>query len=183
METEPVGKFLSSCGEVIFRYPRFEDWEGMLKAINSLVEERAYIGRWTIKGENEQKEDTGKVLKAIERKESVGLVAEMYEKLIGWAVISQDEEDSGAGILGFIFLVKEARGLYIAENLLSAAISEAERVLRIKRITLETCVPNERAIWLYRKCGFEEIPLRIGAEKTRRHYGSVVARMRMEKKL
>lgn len=45
MDNTVVGRFHSKKGEVIFRYPRFEDWEGMLDGINSLVAERDYIVR------------------------------------------------------------------------------------------------------------------------------------------
>lgn len=143
-------------------------------------------------------------MRDIKEKEAVGLVAEMRGKLVGWAVIckekigffgfiflklfgwaiSQRKKQAilRSGYLGFIFLIKEARGAGIAEELLLTAITEAERVLNIKKITLGTCAPNEPAIKLYRKCGFKGIPLGWRDKKTRNHYGEIIKRVKMERK-
>jgi RimJ/RimL family protein N-acetyltransferase len=182
METGIVGKFLSRYGEVTFRHPQFEDWRGMLDAINSLIEEKACIIRQTKKTEKEQQETMRAVLYDIERKEMVGLVAEFNGKLIGWVAIGKvaKEKEPGSGVLGFIFLIQRFRGLGIARSLLCGAITEAERVLEIKKISVETCALNERAIKLCSGCGFVKTGRDLGS---RDHYGQPVERVEMAKEL
>jgi RimJ/RimL family protein N-acetyltransferase len=182
MEGDIAGTFLSGYGEVIFRYPRFEDWKGMLDAINSLVEEKAYIARQEKKTDKEQQETMRAILYDIERKEMVGLVAEFSDELIGWVAIGKiaKEKESGGGVLGFIFLIPEFRGLGIARNLLSVAIVQAQNVLEIKKISVETCAPNEAAIKLYNECGFVKTDKEPGF---RDHYGQTVERIEMAKEL
>lgn len=184
-KTRVVERFWSNGDEVIFRYPRFTDCDGMLRAINSLVAERAFIARQVMKTKEEQQRDTRRVMRGIRKREVVGLVVEMNGELVGWAVIAKDQQGTSpqVGILGFLFLVKKARGKGIAECLVLAVAEEAKRVLQIKRIILETSVRNHPAVRLYEKCGFVRIPIPRKERKPYILYGRRPRRVRMEKLL
>lgn len=183
MDAKVAGKFQSKKGEVVFRYPCFEDWEGMFDAINSLVEEKAFIRRQEKKTAEEQQKDMQAILDEIAGKRMVGLVAELQGRLVGWAGIGKNLKEGAepqSGILGFVFLVEGARHAGIAENLLFAAMAEAKKVLEITRISLETCVCNRPAMKLYDRCGFTKTDKEIDP---RNHYGRPVERIEMEKNL
>ena len=153
-----VEKFNLEGKEVIFRYPKPEDVDGLLRAINSLVKEKAMIAqqkKQTKKGEIKWLTDQ---LNQIKNKKRVFLVVEVEDKIMGSAVVGIGKENFNdhVGELG-ISLRKEIRGKGIGKKLLKKIIKEAKKVLKIKIIKLRTMGINKVAQRAYKKCGFKEI--------------------------
>lgn len=140
------------------RYPRFEDVDGLLNHINSLVEERALIGRQRKVSRKEEIEHVLGLLKEVENEQAVVLVVEADGKILGVGEIKRAKLDAKrhTGNLG-IGLMKEARGLGIGEKLAKSLIREAKKRLKLRIIKLEVFANNRRAYNLYKKLGFKEV--------------------------
>ena len=174
-----VEKFNLEGKEIIFRYPKSEDWKGFLNAINSLVEEKAMIAAEKKKTKKEEKKWLINKLKEIKNKKSVFLVIEVNGKIMGSAGITIRKEKITSHIGEFgIALVKEIRGRGIGKKLSKRIIKEAKEKLKIKIIKLDVMEPNITAQDLYKECGFKEVG-RI--KKGFKHYGKYIDNIIMTK--
>lgn len=167
-----VEKFNLGEKEVIFRYPKPEDWKGLLLTINSLIKEKAMLVAQKRKTKKEEIEWLTDVLKKIKNKKSVFLVVEVDKKIKGSAGIDTGKEEFVSHIGEFgIALVKEIQGKGIGKKLLTKIIKQAKEKLKIKIVKLNVMRPNITAQNLYKKSGFREIG-RI--KKGIKYYGKYV---------
>ena len=103
--------------EIIFRYPKIEDVDDLLKLINSLVKEKAYI---TIQKQQTKKEETEwffKNLADLLNKKKVMIVVEIDNQVMGMGEIKVNSKNPYKGELG-ISLRKEIRNLGIGKELI-----------------------------------------------------------------
>ncbi len=177
-----VRRFWAGKEEVTLRHPLLGDCAGMLECVNSLVLEKAYIARQTMKTWEDQEADLLELLKQEKEKACTGLMVDIGGRLAGWAGIGYSgKTNNRVGMLGVVWLIKEARGRGIAEKLLRALICETRRVLRVDTLRLETFACNLPAIELYKRIGFMEVPRKSGtARKTAKHYGKQLPRIEMQ---
>jgi len=153
-----VEKFNLEGKGIIFRYPKSEDLDSLLRTINSLVEEKAML---TIQEKQTKREETKWLtdqLNKIKNKQGVFLVVEVEGKIMGSAGVKKQERlsENHIGELG-ISLRKEIRGKGIGTRLLKRTMKEAKKVLKVKIIRLRTMGINKIAQRLYQKCGFKEV--------------------------
>ncbi len=176
-----VKRFRSNGEEVVIRYPRVNDYDDLLRNINSLVEERAFIAMEKKQTKTNERKWLTDLLKGIRKKTKVALVAVIGEKVVGLAQIEKESKDAFSHVGGFgISLIKMVRGRGIGQRLLRAVVAEAKKVLKIKIVTLFAVAKNYRAVNFYRKCGFKKTEIMRGGI---RHYGKFLDRIRMVKYL
>jgi len=167
-----VEKFNVENKEIIFRYPKPEDWKGLLNIINSLVEERAMISAQKKKTKKEEIEWLTGLLKEIKKKKMVFLVVEVDDKIVGSAEIAIEGQGFADHVGDFgIVLIKEIRGKGVGKKLLFEIIKQAKDKLKIKIVKLRVMGLNTTAQDLYKKCGFKELG-RI--KKGFKYYGKYV---------
>jgi ribosomal protein S18 acetylase RimI-like enzyme len=167
----------------VLRYPRMSDCDGMVDVINSLVDEKAPVAVEEHIDREKEPEFMENLLQDIEKNNGICIVAEKDGKVLGWAGISKaHSENPEEATLFVMFLNKEGRGKEkgISDNLLETAMSEAQRVLEIKKINLWTFEKNNRAVGFYKKHGFLETGIK-GYPKE--HYGETWERIEMAKDL
>lgn len=179
MAGKVVKRFRSNGETVILRYTTTADFSDLLKNINSLVDERAFIAMDKKQTRAAEKKWLVALLKDVKKRKKVALVAVISGKVVGLAQIEKDSKAAFSHIGGLgISLIKTARGRGIGEKLLRAVIAEAKRVLRIKIVKLSVVAVNRPAIRCYRGCGFQKTETMRGGIK---HYGKYFDRIRMIK--
>ena len=149
-------KFKSKKGnDVIFRYLRESDLDGMLEYINDLIAEDTYIGMY---GKPVTRHEEEKVLKEslekVEKGEQVWIVVEINGRYIGSGEVRQStmRRQKHVADLG-ISLRKEYRNEGIGTELMNVLLDEA-RTMGLRLVTLGCFENNEAACHLYEKMGF-----------------------------
>jgi RimJ/RimL family protein N-acetyltransferase len=149
-------KFHAKNGqEVILRTPRLEDLDELMKLINSLVDEKAEIGRTEKVTREKEAEWLPKMLANLEKDELFFLVAEVDKGLVASSdihILSGDEKH--VGVLGIV--VKNGfRSLGIGTEMMKILVEQATS-LGLKVLTLYVFATNKRAVHVYEKVGFVE---------------------------
>jgi RimJ/RimL family protein N-acetyltransferase len=141
--------------EVILRTPRLEDLDGLIRLINSLVEEKAEIARIEKVTREEEAEWLPKMLANLEKNELFFLVAEMRGELVASSdihILTGDEKH--VGVLGIV--VKDGfRSLGIGTEMMRVLAKQAS-ALGLKVLMLHVFATNRRAVHVYEKAGFVE---------------------------
>ena len=146
-----------TLGTVVFRYPFMGDASGMRDYKNSLVDEKAEIGRQERVNLEEVIDSLSDHIKEIKKENRIGLVVEIGGEIMGHGKITKKRQASShVGKLS-IGLREEARGHGVGSKLMESLISEARKELDIELVTLGVFDTNEKARNLYRNYGFEEI--------------------------
>jgi L-amino acid N-acyltransferase YncA len=151
-----AGEFIAKDGRpVAFRKPKWEDLDGLLDILNSVVREGAPVNRTTGVSRSEEIDFLARRLAEIERGTVIQLIAEVDGELAANAEIRKGAgRQSHVGSLGII--VKSGfRHMGIGAKLMERLISEGKKQ-GLKIITLQVNETNLPAISLYRKLGFRE---------------------------
>jgi len=144
--------------DLTIRYLKLDDVQIVTDFINKASQEKTYI---TFQGEILSFEDEIKYvqskIEAINKKESVVLLAFIENKLVGSSDINLEPKiKSHQGLFGII-IDHDYRGEGIGKILMSTVIKEAvENINGLKLITLEVFGNNSIAQSLYKKMGFVE---------------------------
>ncbi len=142
----------------LIRYPKRTDLQQLWHYINEISKEKTYI---SLQGEEvslkEEKDFLSSALRKIKNLESVFLVVESSEKIVGIAeVTKKGRAEKHTGVFG-ITLAKEYRSKGIGRKLMESVISEAMTKLPgLKIIRLVCFAENDRACKLYSAYGFKE---------------------------
>ncbi|UCD96290.1 MAG: N-acetyltransferase [Candidatus Bathyarchaeota archaeon] len=141
---------------VLLRKPRWDDLDGLLALINSLVREDAPINRMAEVSRLEESEFLTKRLSSIENGAIIQVVAEVDGEIVGNAEISKLRgREAHVGRLG-IGVKRDYRRIGIATRMIESLLHQAEEH-GLKIILLAVYANNLSAITLYRKFGFREI--------------------------
>lgn len=141
---------------ILLRRLRWEDLDGLLDFVNSLVREEAPINRINEVSRSEEVEFLARRLLDIENKKVVQLVAEVEGKIVGNAeVVKLSGRESHVVKLG-VGVRSGYRRMGIATKLIEALIRQAKKE-RLRIILLAVYENNLPAITLYKKLGFKEI--------------------------
>jgi len=133
--------------------------EKFLDFINSLIEEEAKILWNKKKSLKEEKEWLGGVIKNVQKRKEVFLLAEYDDQIVGTTSISLREGREGhVGDFG-IAIRKGYRGIGLGKYLLGEVLKLAKKELKPKPeiIRLSVYPNNKPAITLYKKMGFKEV--------------------------
>lgn len=149
-------KRIISGKNVVFRHPKSSDLKQMMKAINSMVDERAEIAKTTKVSYREEREWLENLLRAIRKKESVMVLAEVDGVYVGSCQVIRDNYDVSrhVGTLG-VGLTKSARGIGIGTRLVEMCLSESKKI-GIKLVKLYVFDTNKSGRSFYKKLGFRE---------------------------
>ncbi len=156
-----IREFESKSGKkIILRYPKWEDLDAMLEYINILSREDTYL---SVGGEEKTKEEEMDflcgVLKRMEKKDEVFLIAEHEGKLIGITGVNRKtahKRSRHVGDIG-ISLIKELRGDGIGKEMLDTLLTLAKSELNLSMVVLTVFGVNDIAKSLYHKQGFEKV--------------------------
>jgi len=141
---------------ILLRKPRWDDLDGLLDFINSLVNEEAPINRTEEVSRSDQIEFLARRLSSIENGRIIQLVAKEEGKIVGNADVTKlSGRESHVGKLG-IGVRSGYRRIGIATKLVEILIRQAKKE-RLKIILLAVYENNLPAIALYRKLGFKEV--------------------------
>lgn len=141
---------------ILLRRPRWEDLDGLLDFVNSLVREEAPINRIEEVSRSEENEFLASRLSSIEEGDIIQLVAEVDGKIVGNAeVVKLSGRESHVGKLG-VSVRSAYRRIGIATRLIELLIRQAEKE-DLKIILLAVYEYNLPAITLYKKLGFKEV--------------------------
>ena len=155
-----TGKILKSFTakdgrDIILRTPKWEDLDGLMEFINSLVEDGANID-CNQKVTREQEADwLGRKLADLEKGTEFSLVAEVDGKVVGNSEITKRGGYSRhVGGLG-IAIKSGYRDIGIGTEMLRTLISQT-KMMGLEMLVLRVFSTNKRAIHVYEKVGFEE---------------------------
>ena len=147
--------------EITIRYPRKSDAEEMWRYINELSKEKTFV---RFQGEEVSFEDESKyletMLKRIEEKKSVTLMAFFGEEIIGITDINMMEKtEKHIGVFG-ISVAKDYRNDGVGKILMEKVIEEAKKnIEELKIIILEVYAKNSIAKRVYEGFGFKQYGL------------------------
>ena len=153
-----IHRFTAKDGrEVILRTPRWEDLDGLMELINSLVEEGADIEYDTKKTREEEVDWLSRAIAQLEKGNRLHMVAEVEGKVIASCGITKRRFtcENHVGDLG-ILIKSGYRDIGIGSEMMKTLIDQA-RVMRLKILSLTVFATNKRAIHVYEKVGFKEI--------------------------
>lgn len=141
---------------ILMRSPRWDDLDGLLDFINSLVREEAPINKISEISRSEQIEFLARRLSNIENGRIIQLVAEEDGKIVGNADVTKlSGRESHVGTLG-VAVRFDSRRVGIATKLIETLMYEAKKQ-GLKMILLAVYENNLPALALYRRLGFKEV--------------------------
>jgi len=154
---EVYRSFVARGGQrVVLRAPRWEDLDGLLDLINSVVEEGALILRDRLATREEEADWLGRTLASVEKGNEVYILAEVGGAVVGSCNLSRRSGcRSHTGDLG-IAIKKGFRNAGIGTEMIKTLVEEARR-MGLKVLTLGVFATNETAQHVYRKVGFREV--------------------------
>lgn len=176
---ETVDEFENGGENVEIRYPEVSDAEGMMKLINSLVDENAMVSNSERKTFEEELEWLADDVVSIEKGEKTKLVLTIDGEIMGYSGVSWTKENHVASFN--IALKKPARGRGLGERLMKVVVDESYDRMGYSILKLRVYGSNTPAVNLYKKLGFKEagrIP--DGLEKDGEFFDEVVMYRKME---
>ena len=186
MKPEPVKEFFAGDHVVVFRYPCFRDWRGIMKKTSSLTKEKSFGAPQELLPEKYHRKQMRDRLNAIKEHVVVYLVVEIGGQVIGAASIWKTPDKPEEGWLEISIRSTlpgtddQLHGIGIGGNLVYAILHQAKTVLEIKIVKLGVYAVNHGAVHLYKKCGFVETARK---RREKNHYGVMRDRIYMQKSL
>ena len=140
--------------EVIIRYPKWEDLEGLLEFVNNLSAEDTFVlyGGETVTKEQEM-EYLVQAFRSLERGNRIHLCAFVSGKLVANSSVTRKRLRAKHVGSTAISVAKCYREEGIGSELLKALIDESEK-LGLKMLSIDVFANNERAQHVYQKAGF-----------------------------
>jgi len=163
-------KNLIKEGDIIIRHATPKDARGILELLKSIAEEKIYVLTEFV---NITEEEEKNYLKNINPDKELVLVVEYNAKIVGILTLvpyrkSLSPKVQHVGELG-ISIHRDFRGRGIGQKLMEYSKVWAQKN-GYEKICLSVFSSNERAINLYKKCGFVEEGRRICQFKIEKNY-------------
>ena len=148
--------FIAKDGrKVVLRPPKWEDLEGLMEYINSLVDEKAEIVLTKKVTREEEAEWLAKRLISIDKGDVIHVVAEVNGEVVAGAEVGKQKyRMSHVGMLG-IGIKSGFRGIGIGTVIMKILIEESRKA-GLKVLVLDVSDTNNIAKELYEKMGFKE---------------------------
>ena len=149
--------FIAKDGrKVVIRLPRWEDLEGLMKYINSLVDEEVEIVLTKKVTREEEAEWLAKRLVSIDKGDVIHVVAEVNGEIVAGAEVGKQRHlMSHVGMLG-IGVKSGFRGIGLGTAIMKTLIEESRKA-GLKVLVLDVFETNNTAKELYKKMGFKEV--------------------------
>jgi RimJ/RimL family protein N-acetyltransferase len=138
---------------VVLRMPKWEDLDGLMELINSIVEEGAEISRAEKVSREEEIDWLSGLLARIEKRKAFLLVAEVGGEIVASSDINQLRGyERHVGVVGIV-IKKGFRDLGIGTEIMQTLIKLAGK-MELQVLTLSAFASNKRALHVYGKVGF-----------------------------
>jgi L-amino acid N-acyltransferase YncA len=149
--------FVANNGrKVVFRPPKWEDLDGLIEYINSLVDEKVEIVLNKKIAREEEAEWLAKRLISVDKGDVIHIVAEVDGEVVAGAEIErQKHRMSHVGVLG-IGIKSPYRGIGIGTTIMKMLIEESKKA-GLKILVLDVFDTNKIAKEFYEKMGFKEV--------------------------
>jgi L-amino acid N-acyltransferase YncA len=149
--------FIAKDGrKVVIRPPKWEDLEGLMEYINSLVDEKVEIVLTKKVTREEEAEWLAKRLISIDKGDVIHVVAEVDGEVVAGAEVGKQKYlMSHVGTLG-IGVKSGFRGIGIGTVIMKILIEESRKA-DLKVLVLDVFDTNNTAKELYKKMGFKEV--------------------------
>jgi len=150
---------------VVFRYPRMSDVDDLLRYINSLVDERAYIARQKKVSRKEEVSWLKKRIRSLKKGNSVHVCMEVDGRVVGSASIDRKTLDAKRHVGKFaIGVAREYRSLGLGKRVFNVMAREAKKsgIRLVQSSYYEWNKPSEK---LHKSLGFRvagRIPKAVG---------------------
>jgi len=142
--------------KVVIRPPRWEDLEGLMEYINSLVDEKVEIVLTKKVTREEEAEWLAKRLISIDKGDVIHVVAEVDGEVVAGAEVGKQRYlMSHVGMLG-IGIKSGFRGIGIGTVIMKTLIEESKKA-GLKVLVLDVFDTNNVAKQLYEKMGFKQV--------------------------
>lgn len=139
--------------KVVLRTPRWEDLDGLLGLINSLVDEKAQIVMTDRVSRDDEAGWLADLLVRLEKDEVFFLVAEVEGRVVGSSDLHVGRgSEVRAGTVGIV-VRRGFRGLGIGSRMVRAVV-EVARKKKLAVVVLSVFATNRRAIHVYERVGF-----------------------------
>jgi RimJ/RimL family protein N-acetyltransferase len=149
-----VKRFILKDGrKVVLRKPKWEDLDGLLELINSLVDEGAEIARSMKVTREEEIDWLSGVIVRVENGKTSFIVAEVDGNVVASSDVNPGTGyESHVGTVGIV--IKQGyRDAGLGTQIMRTQIDLAKK-MELKVLTLTAFASNKRAIHLYEKVGF-----------------------------
>jgi putative acetyltransferase len=151
-----IKKLKSNGDDVVFRYLKPGDAEGAMKYINSLVEEKAFVGMQTKQTLANEKKWLSESLKKMRDGRGVTIVVEINGRFMGSAGVSRKPLDANSHVCTIgVGLHQDSRGRGIGTELMKTLVQQGRDVLGCKVAEISVYEPNSVAKRVYEKSGFK----------------------------
>ena len=153
-----VKKFEVDGKKIGFRYPKKEDLDQLHKYINTVIKERAFIGRQKPISRKEETKWLSDTLKGLKKKDEIRLIVDIEGKVLGSGEVKRKELDANRHVGSFgITLLKECRNMGIGTRLADTLFRLAKKDMGIRIIQSSYYSMNKASEKLHNKLGFREI--------------------------
>lgn len=150
-----IRKFKARNGqEIILRYPKMGDVNGILKMVNEMIAEGKVSMNRILKSAEESKWLKG-TLSKMKKGISVVNIAECSGEIVGISDITADERRLRGHVGEYNIIIRKSfRGIGIGTEMTKTIIQEA-KATKLEMIRLHVNSENKNALVLYRKAGFK----------------------------
>ena len=140
---------------VVFRYPKMSDVDDLLKYINSLVDEKAYIGKQKKATKKEETAFLKRITKEMKDGKSIHVCVVVGGKVAGLGRIGRKPMDANrhVGTVG-IGLAKKYRGLKIGKRLMEELLRQGRGALGLRIVESSYYDGNKASENLHKSTGF-----------------------------
>ena len=158
-----IKTFKSKKGnEVIFRYPKANDFDAIWKFACEIAEEDTFVTLNIVPTEEEERLWFDDMMKSVEKQESIYIMVEVNGVYAGnCRVLRGKYRSTHVGDVG-ISLLSKFRDEGIGIALMKSLIDEA-KALGLRLLTLRCYENNPRALHIYEKLGFQKAGVTPGA--------------------
>ncbi len=141
---------------IVFRYPKNSDAKALLFFINQLRSEAKWIGNWRKETLKSEKAFLKKTLVGMQKGNSVLVLVESGERVVGTAGTSPPPHEACSHVGGFgIGLLKKYTGLGLGFELGRIVLEKAKRIAGASIVTSQYNADNMASAALHKKLGFK----------------------------
>jgi len=142
---------------VVLRYPRMADVDDLLKYINALVDEKAYVGKQKKVTKKEETAFLERITKELEEGRGIHVCVVVGGKVVGMGRVDRKPMDANrhVGTVG-IGLAKEYRGLKIGKRLMEELLRQGRDALGLKVVESSYYDGNKASENLHKSAGFRK---------------------------
>ncbi len=143
---------------VVFRYPKMADVDDVLKYINALVDEKAYIGKQKNVTRKEETTFLKKIINEMEDGKSIHVCVVIGGKVVGLGRVGRKPMDANrhVGTIG-IGLAKEYRGLKVGKMLMEELLRQGKHVMALRIAESSYYDGNKASENLHKSAGFRKV--------------------------